>query len=113
MLGEDGEPAEEENSLMVEGELRAIVKKAVVPKLLGQQKKVTTLEVASHISEEEEMAEAEELTISATGATSGGTDLLSVLRRNKLDKEVPMSHSQRKQRHLPRKQKMCQKQGKP
>ena len=109
MLGEDGEPTEEEDSLMAEGELPAIVKKEKIPKLLGQQKKVTTLEVAVHISEEEEVAEVVELTISATGATSGGTDLLSVLKRNKLDREVCMSHSQRKQRHLPKKQKICRK----
>jgi len=63
---------------MVEDELPTIVKKVVVPKLLGQQKKEITLEVEGHISEEEEMAEAKELTISATGATSGGTGLSNV-----------------------------------
>lgn len=53
------------------------------------------------------MAEAEELVINVTGATSGGTYFLSVLRWIKLDREVRMSHSQNKQRHLPKKQKMC------
>lgn len=45
MLEEDGEPAEEEDSPMVEDELPAIVKKVAVPKIQGQQKKETTLEV--------------------------------------------------------------------
>ena len=113
MLGEDGELVEEEDNPMAEDELPTIVKKAAVPKLLGQQKKVTTREVVGLINEEEEMVEAEELIINVTGATSGGTNILSVLRRNKLDRGVRMLHSQRKQRHLPKKLKMCRKQGKP
>lgn len=35
MLGEDGEPVEEEDSLMAEAKLPAIVRKIAVPKLLG------------------------------------------------------------------------------
>ena len=58
------------------------------------------------------MVGVKELPISATGATSGGTDLLSVLKRNKLVNEEHMLHSQRKQRHHPKKHKMCHKQGK-
>lgn len=58
------------------------------------------------------MAEAKELTISATGAISGGTNLLNVLKRNKLVKEEPMLHNQRKQRHHLMKQRMCRKRGK-
>ena len=49
--------------------------------------------MAGHISEEEGMAKAEELTISAIGATSGGIDLLSVLKWNKLVKEEHMLHN--------------------
>ena len=69
--------------------------------------------MAGHISEEEGMAEVEELTISATGATNGVTDLLNALKRNKLVSDELLLHSLRKQRHHPKKQKMYQKQGKP
>ena len=96
MLGEDGEPTEEEDNPMAEDELPIIVKKATVPRLQGQQKKETTVEEEGHIREEEEMAEVEGMPISATGATSGGTGLLSVLKRNKLVKEECMLHNQRK-----------------
>lgn len=51
--------------------------------------------------------EAKELIINATGAASGGTNLVSVLRWNKLDRGVRMWHHLRKRRHLPKKQKMC------
>jgi hypothetical protein len=63
MPGEDEELAEEKDSPMAEGELPVTVKKAAVPKLQGQQKKEIALEEVGHISEEEEMAEAEELPI--------------------------------------------------
>jgi len=49
--------------------------------------------VAGHISEEDGMLEAEELTISATGATCGGTYILNVLKRNKLAREEHLLHS--------------------
>ena len=49
------------------------------------------------------MARAEELPISAIGATSGGAILLSVLKRNKLVIEERMLHIQRKKMHHPRK----------
>lgn len=103
MLGEDKELAEGEDNPMAEDELPTIVKRAVVPRLWGQQKKKTTLKEEGHISEEGEMVEEEELPTSATSVTSGGTGLLSVLKGNKLVKEERMSHSQRKQRHHPRK----------
>ena len=96
MPGEDKELAGEKGNPMAEDELPTIVKKATVPKLLGQQKNGIALDVAGHISEEEGMAEVEELTISATGATSGGTDLLNVLKQNKLIKEERLLHNQRK-----------------
>lgn len=59
--------------------------------------------MAGHISEEGGMAEAEELTISATGATSGGTNILNVLNQNKLVKEECLLHNHRKERHYLRK----------
>lgn len=59
------------------------------------------------------MAEAEELVINATSVTSWDMDHLNALRQNKLDREVHMSHNQKKERHLPKKNKMLQKQGKP
>ena len=40
MPGEDGELAEEEDSLMAEGKLLAVMKKVVVIKLPEQQKEV-------------------------------------------------------------------------
>lgn len=43
--------------------------------------------------EKGEMAEAEEIIICATSAISGGTNILSVLRQNKLDRAVCMSHN--------------------
>ena len=63
-------------------------------------------EVVGHISEAREMAEAEELVINDTGVISGDTDHLSVLRQTKLDRGVRMLHNQKKQRHLPKKQRM-------
>ena len=96
MLGEDGELVEDEDSPITEDELPVIVKREAAPRLQEQQKKETALEVAGHIKKEEGMAEIEELTISATGATSGGTNLLSVSRQKKLDREVRMSQNQRK-----------------
>ena len=93
MLGEDEEPTEEEDSLMAEGKLLAVMKKVAIPKLPKQQKKVTAWEAAGHTSEAGEMAEAEDLVINVTGATSGGIDLLSVLKRNKLDREAHMMHN--------------------
>ena len=80
MPREDEEPAEEEVSPMAEGEMLAVMRKAVVLKLPDQQKKVTIREVVGHISEAGEMAEAEELVTNVTGVTSGDTDHLSVLR---------------------------------
>ena len=62
--------------------------------------------MVGHISEEDGMAKAEELTISVIGATSGGKNLLNVLKRNKLVKEERLLHNQRKKR-------MCWKQGEP
>lgn len=96
MLEEDVEPVEEEDNPMAEDELPIIVKRVVVPKLQGQQKRETTPEEEGHISEEGEMAGIEELLISATGATSGGTGLLSVLKWKKLGIEEHMLQSQRK-----------------
>jgi len=58
MLGEDGEPAEEEDNPMAEDELPIIVKRTAIPKFQGHQKKETTLEVEGHIREEEEMSKA-------------------------------------------------------
>lgn len=107
MLGEDREPAEDEDSPMAEDELPLIAKRAVAPRLQEQQKKEIALEVAGHISEEEGMNEIEELTISATGATNGGTNLLNALKWNKLAREEQLLHNLRKQRHHPKKQKMC------
>lgn len=103
MLEEDEELAEGKDNPMAKDELPKIVKRAVVPRLQGQPKKETKLEEEGHISEEGETARAEELPISATSVTSGGTSLLSVLKGNKLVKEEHMLHSQRKQRHHPRK----------
>ena len=74
---------------------------------------MTAREVVGHINEAREMAKVEELIINTTGVTSGDTDLLSVLRWKNLDRGVCISHRQKKQRHLPKKQKMCRKQGKP
>lgn len=51
MPGEDGEPAEEEDSLIAKGELLAVMKKAAVLKFPEQQKKVIAQEVVGHISE--------------------------------------------------------------
>jgi len=48
------------------------------------------------------MVEAKELPTSATNATSGGTDPLSVLKENKLVQEERMLQRPRKQRHYPR-----------
>ena len=79
---------------------------------MEQQKKVIAREVAGHIGEEEEMAEVGELTISATGATNGVTDLLNAVMQNKLFREERLSHSLRKQRNHSKKKKMYQKQGK-
>lgn len=62
-------------------------------KTSGTEKKETELEEEVHIREEEEMVEEEGLPISATGATSGGTSLLSVLKWNKLVKEEHMLHN--------------------
>ena len=59
--------------------------------------------MAGHISEEEGMVEAEELIISAICATSGGTDLLNALKRNKLAREEHLLHSLGKLRHHPKK----------
>lgn len=81
---------------MVEEELPKIVKRVAVPRPQGQQKKKAALEEEGHIREEEEMAEAEELPTTATSATSGGTDPLSVLKENKLVQEGHMLHSLRK-----------------
>jgi len=53
-------------------------------------------------NEEGKMVEVEELPTSATSATSGGTDPLSVLKENRLAQKERMLHSQRKQRHHPR-----------
>eukprot|EP00253_Pinus_taeda_P003741 PITA_03741 len=66
MLEEDGEPVEEEENPMAKDELPIIVKRAAFPRLQEQQKKETTLGEEGHIREEEEMAEAEGLPISAT-----------------------------------------------
>jgi len=112
MMGEDGEVAEEEDSPIAEDELPVIVKRAAAPRLQEQRRKETALEVAGHIGEDEGMAEVGELTIRATCATNGGTDLLNALKRNKLAREERLSHNLRKQRHHPKKQKMYQKHGK-
>ena len=74
---------------------------------------MTAREVVGHIREAGEMVEAKELVINVIGVISGDANHLSVPRQNKLDRGVCMSHSQKKQMHLPNKQKTCRKQGKP
>ena len=113
MPREDEEPAGEEENPMVEGRLLVVTTKVAVPELLDQQTKVIMREVVGDISEVGEMAEVEEMVVNVTGVISGETDHLSVLRQTKLDRGVHMLHNQRKQRHLPKKKRTLQKQGKP
>ena len=61
-------------------------KKAAVQKLQGQQKKEIAPEEVGHTREDEAMAAEEGLISSATGATNGGTEPLSVQKLNKLVK---------------------------
>ena len=78
--------AEDEDSPTAEGELPLTAKKAAVPELQGQQRTEIALEEVGHISGEEEMVAEGGLMSSATGATSGGTEPLSVQKLNRLVK---------------------------
>ena len=103
MPREDEDPVGEKASPMVEGGLLVVMRKATFLELLDQKTKVIIREVVGHISEAGEIAEVEELVINVIGVTSGDTDCLSVLRQNKPDRGVRMSHNQKKQRCLPKK----------
>lgn len=102
MPGEDEELTEGKDNPLAEEELPTIEKRVAVQRPQGQQKKKVALEEEGHIREEGEMAEAKELPTNPTSATSGVTDPLSVLKENRLAKEERMLHSQRKQRHHPK-----------
>jgi len=99
MPGEDEEKAEGKDNPLVDEGPPIIVKRAEVQKPQAQWKRRATLEEEGHTREEGEMAEVKELPTSATSATSGGTDLFSVLKENRLVKEEHMLLRQKKQRH--------------
>lgn len=65
-------------------------------------------EAVGHPSEAGEMAEVEGLVISVIDVINGDTNRLNVQKQIKLDNRVHMWHNQRKQWHLPKKQKMLQ-----
>lgn len=112
MPGEDEESAGERASHMVEARLLVAMMKAAIPKPPDQQTEVIAREAVGHPSEAGEMAEVERLVINVTGVINGDTNHLNVQKQIKLDNGVHMWHIQRKHQHLPKKQKMLQRQGK-
>ena len=102
MPEEEEDLVEGKDEPMAEVELPLPVMKATVQKLHEQQKKTITLEEEGHTNVEEVMAEAKELPSSVTSATSGGTNILNVLRVNRLEKEEHMLLRWRKKRHHPK-----------
>eukprot|EP00253_Pinus_taeda_P004272 PITA_04272 len=81
-------------------------------KASGSAAEVIAREAVGHPSEAGETTEVEGLVISVIGVINGDIDCLNVQKKIKLDIGVRMWRSQRKQRHLPKKQRMLQRQGK-
>ena len=66
-------------------------------------------EAVGHPIGAEVTAEEEGLVTNVIGVINGDIDHLNVWKQNKLDSRVHMRHILKKQHHLPKKQKMCQK----
>lgn len=113
MQEEDVVLIEEEDSPMEEVELLIVMKRAIVRRLRDKLIRKETPEVEGHTSEEEVMAEAEEIPSSVTSVTNGDTGLLNVLKMNQLDRGEHMLLNLMKQRQHHKKWRMCLKQDRP
>ena len=87
--------------------LPAVVKKEVVQRLRDILRDKVAPEVEGHTIMEEVMVEVEEMPTSVTSVTNGDTGLLNVLKMSKADRGERMLLNLMKQRHYPKRWRMC------